>query len=112
MCQAERCMVMLTMRLFSLLAVLVIGCGGGTAGGGDLFSDAGDASGEGAAGADAARPDAACAQACVADWCGCGQCLESQVVCTQKPKPCPLGCPSACTILPDVKCHCEADRCV
>jgi hypothetical protein len=100
---------------FALLAFLCA-CGGSTTGGGDLFNDAapGDASasdGSSDGGVDA-RPDAACAQACVADWCGCGQCLESQIVCTQKPKPCPLGCASACTILPDVKCHCEADRCV
>jgi hypothetical protein len=107
------------MRWLVLIA-FVAGCGGSTAG--PEFGDAGttDASATDSATSDGAKPppidgsapDSATCGSCVPDWCGCGQCLAAQIVCTRTPKPCPLGCPSACTDLGGVTCHCEADRCV
>jgi hypothetical protein len=80
--------------------------------GGDGGSRGDAALGDGAADASRDAPDdvTACS-ACQPDFCGCGQCTADQVVCTKTPKPCPLGCATACD-LSAYKCACDADRCV
>ena len=121
-------------KVFAGLAALfvVAACGGGTAtvGGADDGGTGADAAslGDGGAGVDAlaregqaadasndvatdAPDDVTACAACAPDFCGCGQCTTEQVVCTKKPMPCPLGCPTACD-LSMYKCACDADRCV
>jgi hypothetical protein len=118
---------MMRRLLATLGAMAIVAACGGASGTGDVGGPAdGDvaadgttsdgATSDGAPGTDGGGADATsdAAQQCTAckpDFCGCGQCTNEQVVCTQTPKPCPLGCASSCDLKP-YTCGCAADRCV
>lgn len=97
---------------------------------GKLAGDVGDAAADATPVRDAgaapdtgfgAPPDAATSLvdgSCAPFWCGCGDCISSEIVCTSAPPRCPpQGCPSACAALAQTICKnaqgpAAGERCV
>jgi hypothetical protein len=50
--------------------------------------------------------------ACAPAWCGCGECNPADIVCTQTPRPCPLGCVGGCPELSQAYCKQVNQNCI
>jgi hypothetical protein len=112
------------MRSILSAAMVLFGCSGS----GFVEPAAGDATSDSTTAADTSRDTSVAdtttaadtttppvdAGPCVPFWCGCGECVAADIVCTRSPTGCPLGCPSApCPAMEkEGLCTSSGDRCV